>query len=276
MGLGQQEKTPGSSTAFNFDEPEASEQDAIFGEDYIGDYSDDPDDEDARNEFGLNDPSDERTWTDDYRDYIERTATGWKGLGGSLGTREEQLRAREYSQEMARRRKYGLENEKMYEYANRLAEIAEGKRKTAGEIAAEKELALLASGQRGLGRTRGRGSFDVAEALRLGGLAAQGVESEGGALIASAAKQAQGAADAQLEQLLIAGQERAADRALNMEMLKMQQEQASGALWTNVLTGVLGAVGTVVGAVIPGGSAATAAIGGAIGSSAGSAGRYLG
>jgi len=243
--------------------------DAIYGDEYIGDYTlagDDPfyTDDDNRDQFD-----------EDAADYYKENFGDSDDMNLSQNRREYILSQRA-AREMGRRREYGLENEKMYEYANRLAEIAEGERKTAGQISAEKELALLASGQRGLGRTRGRGSFDAAEALRLGGLAAQGVESEGGALIASSARQAQGAADAQLEQLLIAGQERAADRALNMEMLRMQQEQASGALWSNVLTGVLGAVGTVVGAVIPGASAATAAIGGAIGSSAGSAGRYMG
>ena len=160
---------------------------------------------------------------------------------------ERTLAARENAR---KRRDYGLENDLMFEYANKLSDTAEGKRKTTGQISAEKELALLASAQRGLGRTRGRGSFDAAEALRLGGLAAQGVESEGGALIASAARQAQDAAGAQLEQLLISGQERAADKAMNMEMLKMQQEQASSSLWSSVLSGVLGAVGAVGGSFI--------------------------
>jgi len=249
MGFGQQTKEAGET--YTWDDPEASEQDTIFGEDYIGDYTDDPDDEGTGGYEGghLNNPNDPRSWTDDYREYMEGHATG-TGIGGSYGTLDEQFRGREHSQEMARRRAYGLENEEMYEYANKLAEIAEGKRKTAGQIEAEKNLAVMASGQRGAGRSRGRGSFDVAEALRLGGMSAQGVESEGGAMIGAAARDAQMGAAANLEQLLISGQERAKDKQLQMERLRYQQEQASGTVWSNILSGVLGAIGAVGGSFI--------------------------
>ena len=93
-------------------------------------------------------------------------------------------------------------------------------------------------------------------------------------MIGAAAEKAKGAAAANLEQLLITGQERSEDRKLAMQRLQTQQELASGNLWSNILSGVLGAVGTVVGTLA--GGPVGGAIGGAVGSSAGSAGRYIG
>mgnify|MGYP003641802037 CR=1 FL=1 len=246
---------------------ETSEQDAIFSEDNIGSPSDF--DEPVVSRKFADDEDD--PYFADMDDYFESQGTGdYKNKVFST----QYDAAQKYARGMGTRRNYGLENEKMYEYANRQAEIAAGTRKTAGEISAAKELAIMASGQRGAGRSRGRGSFDVAEALRLGGMSAQGVESEGGAMIGAAAEKAKGAAAANLEQLLITGQERSEDRKLAMQRLQTQQELASGNLWSNILSGVLGAVGTVVGTLA--GGPAGGAVGGAIGSSAGSAGRYIG
>ena len=191
--------------------------------------------------------------------------------------------AREYwesgQSEAARERmleRVGLrEGTKLYEHAERLADIAAGKRKTAGQIEAEKELAVLARAQRG--QAMGYGGFNAAEIMQRAGRSAQEIEIGGESAIAKTARKASQAAKDQLEQLLIAGEQRAEDRALAMQQLAFQQEQASGALWSNVLGGVLGAIGAVVGSVVPGASAATATIGAAVGSSlGGGAGRYMG
>ena len=62
-----------------------------------------------------------------------------------------------------------------------------------------------------------------------------------------------------------------------MQQLAFQEDQASGSLWSNVLGGVLGAIGTVVGAVASGGNPAAAVAAGTAMSSLGKGtGRYLG
>mgnify|MGYP003140773717 CR=1 FL=1 len=88
-------------------------------------------------------------------------------------------------------------------------------------------------------------------------------------------RQARLEAGAQLEQLLIQGQQRAEDRAFAMQQLAFQQEQASGSLWSNVLGGILGAVGGTIGFFA--GGPAGAAAGATIGSGGGKAfGSYIG
>ena len=192
-------------------------------------------------------------------------------LEASENNREKDLEARK----AAARRASGLTGDRTFEYAQRLKDIAEGRRKTEGQIEAEKELDILTKAQRG--RAMGYGGFNTAELLQKAGRSAQQAELGGESAIAAAAKQASMAADDQLEQLLIAGEQRAEDRAFNMQQLAFQEEQASGALWSNVLGGILGAVGAVVGAAVPGGGVAGAVLGGSIGSSLGSGtGRYLG
>ena len=184
-------------------------------------------------------------------------------------------KAKEAARERIGREKYGLTGDKIYDYATKLSEIAEGQRKTEGQIEAEKQLEILSKAQRG--RAMGLGGFNTAELLQGAGRSAQQAELGGETAIAQAARQARLAADDQLQQLLIAGEQRAQDRAFAMQQLEFQEGQAKGSLWSNVLGGVLGAVGAVVGAVVPGGGAAGALVGSAIGSATGKgAGRYLG
>jgi hypothetical protein len=176
--------------------------------------------------------------------------------------------------EARKRREAGLTSDRMLAYAEKLYDISEGRRKTEGQIEAEKELEVLSKAQRG--RAMGYGGFNTAELLQRAGRSAQQVELGGESAIEAAAKQARMAAKDQLEQLLIAGEQRAEDRAFAMQQLAFQEEQARGSLWSNVLGGVLGALGAVIGAVATGG-AAGAVVGGAIGSSMGKgAGRYAG
>ena len=165
-----------------------------------------------------------------------------------------------------------LKTNRIFNYASRLADTAAGKRKTAGQIEAERQLKILSGAQRGFGAAQSRGSFEAADLLRAASGAAQASETEGESAIADASRQAQLEAGSQLEQLLIQGQQRAEDRAFAMQQLAFQQEQASGSLWSNVLGGILGAVGGVVGFAAggPAGAAAGASIGGSGGSAFGS------
>tara|TARA_R100001163_G_C5067096_1_gene205979 strand:+ start:4588 stop:5382 length:795 start_codon:yes stop_codon:yes gene_type:complete len=166
------------------------------------------------------------------------------------------------------------EGTKLYEHAEKLADIAAGKRKTAGEIEAERELAILARAQRG--QAMGYGGFNAAEIMQRAGRSAQEIEVGGESAIAQTARKARRAAKDQLEELLIAGEQRAEDRAFNMQQLAFQQDQARGSLWSNVLGGVLGAIGSVVGIVATGGNPAGGVLGGTIGSSMGKGtGQYL-
>ena len=177
------------------------------------------------------------------------------------------------------REKYGLTGDKLYEYAEKLSGIAGGK-KTEGQIAAEKKLKLLSQAQRGSARSYG--GFDAARVLERAAKGAQRTELTGEAVIDEAAIKARQAAKADLEQLMIAGQQRAEDRAFAMEQLRFQEEQASSALWSNVLGGILAAIGTGVAAVATGGSslavqgAAVAAAGTAAGAGGSAVGRWVG
>ncbi len=208
----------------------------------------------------------------DFSEVEEAIAQGAYGGPGSEGA-QSFLRDIEEAKKAAARREMGLTGERVFDYAERLKDIAEGRRKTEGQIEAEKQLEILSKAQRG--RAMGLGGFDTAELLQRAGRSAQQAELGGESAIAQAAKQAQLAAEDQLEQLLIAGEQRAEDRAFAMQQLAFQEEQASGSLWSNVLGGVLGAVGAVVGAAVGGPAGAVA--GGAAGSAVGSGtGRYLG
>jgi len=197
---------------------------------------------------------------EDYADYLEDEPTGF-GV-------EKDLEARK----AAARRASGLTGDRAFEYAQRLKDISEGKRKTEGQISAEKELAILSKAQRG--KAMGYGGFNSAELLQKAGRSAQQAELGGESAINKAAEQAATAADDQLEQLLISGEQRAEDKAFALQQLAFQQEQASSSLWSNVLGGVLGAIGAVVGASYggPGGAIAGATAGKAMGSGAG---RYM-
>ena len=176
------------------------------------------------------------------------------------------------AKEAAARREAGLSDDRLFGYAERLKDIAEGRRKTEGQIDAEEKLDILTKAQRG--RAMGYGGFNAAELLQKAGRSAQQAELGGESAIAEAVKQASRAADDELEQLLIASKQRAEDRAFAMQQLTFQEAQAGGALWSNVLSGVLGAVGSVVGAAV--GGPAGAVIGGTIGAGTGKAGQYLG
>ena len=183
-------------------------------------------------------------------------------------------RAKEAAKERIGREKYGLTSDKLFGYATRLSDIAEGREKTKGQIEAEKQLAVLAKAQRG--RAMGLGGFDSAELMQRAGRSAQQAELTGETAIEQAAVQARREAESALEQLLIAGEQRAEDRAFAMQQIQFQEEQARGSLFSNVLSGVLGAVGAVVGSMVPGGGAVGAIVGSSVGSSlGGGAGRYL-
>ena len=173
------------------------------------------------------------------------------------------------------REKYGLTGDKLFAEAEKLADIASGRRKTEGEIDAEKRLAALAQGQRG--RAMSYGGFDAAEILQRAGRSAQEGELGGEAAIAQASKQAKGSAKDQLEQLLISGEQRAEDKELGMMSMMAMADQASEQLWSNVLGGVFGGIGAIVGATVPGGDAALSKVGASVGQSfGGGTGRYLG
>lgn len=216
----------------------------------------------------------------------ERYGGGGDRLGGgSIAAQQEaELGA---SRELARREallrqgreKYGLTGDKLYEYAEKLAGIAGGE-KTEGQIAAEKKLKLLSQAQRGSARSYG--GFDAARVLERAAKGAQRTELTGEAAIDAAAIKARQAAKGDLEQLMIAGQQRAEDRAFAMEQLRFQEEQASSSLWSNVLGGILAAIGTGIAAVATGGSslavqgAAMAAGGAAAGAGGSAVGRWVG
>lgn len=257
-------------------EGDRSQDESIFGDQYL----DEPHDASSgvgTPEFGT---VERDAWESDLDEFYKTQGIDPKRLRDARGDefrgyRDDRIAAGNYAQEMARRREYGLGGDKIFGYASRLADTAEGRRKTAGQIEAERQLKILSGAQRGFGAAQGRGSFDAADILRAAGGAAQGAETEGESAIADASRQARLEAGAQLEQLLIHGQQRAEDRAFGMEQLRFQQEQASDSLWSNVLSGVLGAIGGVVG--FAAGGPAGAVAGASIGGSGGKAfGTYIG
>ena len=69
------------------------------------------------------------------------------------------------------RTQYGLEGDKLFEYATRLSDVAGGREKTQGQIRSERALEILTGAQRG--RARSQAGFDTATALRQGSRAAQ-------------------------------------------------------------------------------------------------------
>tara|TARA_R110002051_G_C8633277_1_gene485079 strand:+ start:51 stop:716 length:666 start_codon:yes stop_codon:yes gene_type:complete len=182
---------------------------------------------------------------------------------GGLSMGEDIASSREY-QEATRRKKYGLEGDKLFDYASRVADTAAGKRKTEGQIRSERALEILTGAQRGVAASNT--GFDAAQSLRTGERAAQRSEAEGEAQIGAAATLAQEQYGASLEQLLIAGEQRSEDKAFAMAQIQQQAEAAEGAMFGNVLGGILAALGTIAGA--PGGPAGMAA-GGAAGSALG-------
>ena len=240
----------------------------LFTEKYLGDYTlagDDP--------FYTDDENRE-AFEADRQDFFRQ-----QGIDPDeekfAENRNQASQADRYARMMGRRREFGLEGDKIFVYASRLADIAEGQRKTAGQLEAERQLKILSGAQRGFGAAQARGSFEAADLLRAASGAAQASEVSGESAIADAARQARLEAGAQLEQLLIQGQQRAEDRAFAMQQLAFQQEQAGSSLFSNVLGGILGAVGGVIG--FAAGGPMGAAAGATIGSSGGSAlGSYIG
>ena len=258
-------------------EGDRSEGESIFGEQYLGE----PHDADS----GVGTPEsgtpERDDWESDLDEFYKSQGIDPEKIRDARGDefrafRGDRVAAGNYAQEMARRREYGLGGDKIFNYASRLADTAEGRRKTAGQIEAERQLKILSGAQRGFGAAQARGSFEAADLLRAASGAAQASETEGESAIADASRQARLEAGSQLEQLLIQGQQRAEDRAFAMQQLAFQQEQASGSLWSNVLGGILGAVGGTIG-FFAGGGPAGAAAGASIGSSGGKAfGSYVG
>jgi len=193
--------------------------------------------------------------SDDIRGATKRAYADSKDSGGMFRTEdiEGQLRSQ-----------YGLEGDKLFDYATRLSDVAEGKAKTAGQVKAERALEILTGAQRGMARSQG--GFDTATALRQGARAAQQAEVAGEEQIGAAAQLAQEQAGASLEQLLIAGEQRAEDKAFAMAQIQQQADAAEGAMFGNVLGGILGAIGGIAGSFGgPGGAAAGAAAGQALG-----------
>ncbi len=134
--------------------------------------------------------------------------------------------------------KLGMD-ERTYKQAQKLYGITQGE-KTEGQIEAEKQLAILSQAQRG--RAMGAGGFGTAELMQRAGRSAQQAELGGEAAIEAAAIQARQGAGAALEDLLIAGTEQKENQRLAMQQIALQQEQARGALFSNVLSGVLSAI----------------------------------
>ena len=190
---------------------------------------------------------------DEDRGEMEITDSDGNVIGG-LSMGEDIASSREY-QEATRRKKYGLEGDKLFDYASRVADPAAGKRNTEGQVRAERALQILTGAQRGVAASKT--GFDTAQSLRAGERAAQRSEAEGEAQIGAAAELAQQQYGASLEQLLIAGEQRAEDKAFAMAQIQQQAEAAEDAMFGNVLGGSLAAVGTIVGA--PGGPAGMAA-----------------
>ena len=190
---------------------------------------------------------------DEDRGEMEITDSDGNVIGG-LSMGEDIASSREY-QEATRRKKYGLEGDKLFDYASRVADTAAGKRKTEGQVRAERALQILTGAQRGVAASKT--GFDTAQSLRAGERAAQRSEAEGEAQIGAAAELAQQQYGASLEQRLIAGEQRAEDKAFAMAQIQQQAEAAEDAMFGNVLGGILAAVGTIVGA--PGGPAGMAA-----------------
>ncbi len=171
-----------------------------------------------------------------------------------------QERAAELGRGAARERA-GLEGDKLFEYASRLAETAEGKRKTEGQIRAERALQILTGAQRGMAASST--GFDAAQSLRAGERAAQRSEAEGEAQISAAAELARQQAGASLEQLLIAGEQRAEDKAFAMAQIQQQAEATEGSMFANVLEGIFSAIGGIAGGTIGGPEGAVAGAKGA-------------
>ena len=240
----------------------------IYSDKYLGDYT-------ASGDEAFNpDDASQEAFKADRQEFYDQWGTD-PDNAEIEGNRDQSVMADRYARMMGRRREYGLEGDRIFNYASGLADVAEGKRKTAGQIEAERQLKVLSGAQRGFGAAQARGSFEAADLLRAASGAAQASETEGESAIADASRQARLEAGSQLEQLLIQGQQRAEDRAFAMQQLAFQQEQASGSSWSNVLGGILGAVGGVIGFVAggPAGAVAGASFGGSGGKAAGS---YIG
>ncbi len=105
--------------------------------------------------------------------------------------------------------------------------------------------------------------FDAAQSLRAGERAAQRSEAEGEAQISAAAELARQQAGASLEQLLIAGEQRAEDKAFAMAQIQQQAEATEGSMFANVLEGIFSAIGGIAGGTIGGPEGAVAGAKGA-------------
>lgn len=187
---------------------------------------------------------------------------------GGLTSEQQSELIRKYGQDAGRVARAGLEGERLFEHASKLARIGAGEEKTEAQVRSERALEILTGAQRGASAKTG---FDVAESLRAGERAAQRSEVVGEAKIAEGAEFSRQAAREQLEGILIQGEQRAADKAFAMQQLAFQKEQAEDAMWGNVLAGILGATGAIIGGAFGNapGAIAGGAAGGALGQSAG-------
>ena len=210
----------------------------------------------------------EELYTDEERDAHSGPLAGGFRETELRQDAERHLAARE---DARRRRGVGLEDDRLFGHAEELYDISTGKKKSKGQVRAEEALQILTGAQRGV--ARGGTGFGAAARLRGGERSAQRAEVVGGAKIAEAAEIQRDASKAQLEDLLIQGKQRAENKALQMANLKLQQEQAEGSIFSDILGGIFGAIGGVVGFIGSGfnpvGAAAGASVGGSVGKGAG-------
>ena len=187
-----------------------------------------------------------QTWAEYYEEQGFGDGVSQQGADAAYFASQE---AAEHAKTAARERqgrvKYNLTGDKIYERAQELEAIASGKQKTQGQLDVEQKLKLLTQGQRG--QAASYGGFDAARALENAARGAQQTELTGDALIDEMAIKAQRSAKDNLEELLIAGEQQAENKALAMENIAWQREQADKSMWSNVLGGIFAAIGTGVG-----------------------------
>ena len=202
---------------------------------------------------------------------VEAFAYGYEATGGSTG--EEAVRlAKEFQRRKDAREKAGLTSERLFEFAEETGRIAAGG-ETEAERRTRRSLEVLAGSQRSMARA-GTG-FGAAQRGRMAERSAQRVETVGAARMAEAKELQMEAAEQQLEQILIQGEQRYEDRQYQMAMMQAQRDAASGNIFGSILEGVLSAVGAGVGFVASGGNPAVAVLGGMAGKASGSIGRFI-
>ena len=187
-----------------------------------------------------------QTWAEYYEEQGFGDGVSQQGADAAyFASQEADEHAKAAARERMGREKYNLTGDKIYARAQELEAIASGKQKTQGQLDVEQKLKLLTQGQRG--QAASYGGFDAARALENAARGAQQTELTGDALIDEMATKARRSAKENLEELLIAGEQQAENKALAMENIAWQREQADKSMWSNVLGGIFAAIGTGVG-----------------------------